>query len=210
VTDGYNSLSRHPHIPDVDWIAFTDGYPDPRSGWETRAIEVAPGVTPRMAAKWFKVLPHIVLPAYERTIWVDGTVRVDSPGFVAAALDCVNESGLALWRHPERDDVYSEALVSLEMPKYRDEPILNQIAHYYDNGHPLHWGLWACGVLARVNAYSVAQLMENWWDEIEAWSVQDQLSFAYCLWALDMNPGEFPGNLYSNPWLTVTGHNPRR
>lgn len=217
---GYNELKTHPDIPGVDWVAFTDT-PMDRDDWDIRVrsasrVRSAPPSkpirpTPRREAKWFKLLPHVVLYEYDLTIWIDGTVRVDSPRFVDEALACIGGSGIALWAHPERMDVYTEAVASMSMPKYADEPLLDQVDAYAGRGYPIDGGLWACGILARDSTNdAMRQLMWRWLDEIDRWSVQDQLSFPYALWRGGMTPGEFPAGLYDNPWLTVTGHNPDR
>jgi Protein of unknown function (DUF616) len=207
ILGGYNELQTHPEIPGVDWIAFVDA-PLDRDDWDIRVVRRSAITPPRRAAKLYKMLPHVVLPVYEETIWIDGTVKVISPRFVEEAMPCAEETGFALFRHPERDCIYTEAVVSLSMEKYRNEPLLDQVTHYADNGYPVDGGLWACGILARRDTNAVRTLMEDWLDEVEAWSVQDQLALPYCLWTLGFEPGRFPGHLYANPWLTVTGHDP--
>ena len=143
-------------------------------------------------------------------MWIDGTVEVHDPGFVEMALDFARGSGIALWRHPERDCIFTEAVVSASMPKYALEPVLDQAAAYGLRGHPQDGGLWACGILARHHTHAVEALDFAWLDEVERWSIQDQLSFAYVVRAMGISPGELPFALYDNPWLTVTGHDPTR
>jgi Protein of unknown function (DUF616) len=202
----YGELLAHPEIPGVDWIAFVDT-PMERADWETRVLR--PDPNPRLAAKRFKMLPHVYLEDHAQTIWIDGTVQITSPSFVDEALACVGESGIALWRHPERDCAYQETIVSAQMPKYANLPIYAQAAHYRAQGFPPHYGLWACGIMARRTAEpSVAKLGEMWLAEVERWSIQDQISFPWVLRELGIVPGEFPAGLYANPWLRITAHNP--
>jgi hypothetical protein len=167
-------------------------------------------MTPRRVAKYFKMRPDLVLPEYDRTIWIDGTVRVDSPTIAEEAMSWTSGSGIAMFVHPERDDVVDEADVSLTMPKYQAEPIAQQVQHYLGQGLPRHGGLWCGGIIARQNTEQMAQFGEAWLAEVERWSVQDQLSLVYVLSKLQITPGAFPASLYQNPWLTVTGHNPNQ
>lgn len=207
ITGGYNILRPHPEIDGVEWIAFVD-WNTPALGWEVRRIQTPAGMTPRRAAKYFKMRPDLVLPEYDRTIWIDGTVRVESPAFVEEAMSWTSGSGIAMFRHPERDDIWDEADVSLTMPKYMAEPIAAQVSHYLDCGFPHRSGLWCGGIIARQHTGLVKQLGEAWLAEVDRWSIQDQISLPYVLRELDIVPGAFPASLYENPWLAVTGHNP--
>jgi hypothetical protein len=155
-------------------------------------------------------MPHLVLPEYEQTIWVDGSALVTSNTFVEEALSYLGETGLTMWAHPNRDDLYDEAVASLQYPKYAYYPIAQQAEHYRVQGHPEHWGLWASGVIARRTDDKVQNLMEMWLGEVYRWGRQCQISLPYCLRTLGMRPDEFPGTIYQNPWLTITHHNPNQ
>jgi hypothetical protein len=193
--NNYNEHPRWPDIPGIDFVTFNQA-PNP-------------GETPRMASKRYKMLPHVYLPEYEQTIWVDTTVRIISPTFVEEALACIEFTGMALWKHPDRDCLYQEAAVSIGMPKYAHEPLLHQAAAYHDAGMPAHWGLWAAGIMARRNDDStVRALMGSWWAEILQWGIQDQVSLPYCLWKSGWRPAEFPDGLYNNRWVGISAHNP--
>lgn len=215
ITGGYNELLPHPPNPDVDWIAFVDNPvliephgQDWESGtsWQLRPCHPYTG-NDRLRAKYHKLHPHRVLPDYDHSVWIDGTVSVLDPDFPNQAMAYVNDSGLALWPHPFRQDAYSEMLVSAAMPKYVNEPMFEQMGHYNHVGFPFDYGLWAGGVLARHHT-KVEPLMQTWWANILRWSIQDQLSLPFVLWRLGATPGEFPQSLYVNDWLSITGHNP--
>jgi hypothetical protein len=93
------------------------------------------------------------------------------------------------------------------MPKYRDERVIPQADHYWDLGYRDDMGLWAAGIMARVHAMTES-IMGDWLLEIDRWTIQDQLSLPFVLWRHGCGPTPFPADLYRNPWLTVTGHNP--
>jgi len=211
VTGQYHAgLQPHPIIPDVEWICFSDtltNHPD----WEIRHIDVPVGVSPRRAAKGPKMLPHVFVPEFRRSIWIDGTVRVDSPAFAAEAMAWTHGSGIAMFRHPQRHDIFSEAVVSLTMAKYQDEPIVDQANWYRDRGIPHDSGLWAAGIIARDDESDLVRALgEAWLAEIDRWSVQDQLALPWVLWKMGVEPGAFPASLYENRWLSVMGHNQDR
>jgi hypothetical protein len=205
----YNVLQPAPSIPGVDFVAFLDE-PSLRTDWDIRVVERISDVSPRRWAKRYKMRPDVYLPEFDHTIWVDGTVRIDSSTFAAEAMACAEPSGIAMFTHPERDCIFDEAVVSLTMPKYQAEPIVKQVNSYRRQGMEHHSGLWACGIIARQNTEQIRELGEMWLAEVDRWSVQDQISLPPCLRALDIVPGAFPGNLYSNSWLSVMGHDPTR
>jgi hypothetical protein len=209
VTGSYNVLQPCIEIPDVDWIAFGDDPNTVTNGWELRVIDRKPGLSPRRMAKAPKMRPDLFIPEYSASLWIDGTVQVDSPTIIEA-LDWTAGSGVAMFRHPERTDIRDEADVSLRMPKYRQEPIALQVEHYLDQGFPRYAGLWAGGIIARENTDLVRKMGEMWLAEVDRWSIQDQISLPFVLAKLGITPGAFPGSLYSNPWLSITGHNPER
>jgi hypothetical protein len=214
ITGDFNALQPHPPTPGVDWMCFTDAitvpmYADQPDDWHLVPLTVPPGVSPRRLAKSVKLYPHQVLdPEVKASIWIDGTARVTSEAFPYEAFNCVGAQQIAMWRHPERDCIYDEAVASLPFPKYTQEPILDQVAHYWRAGFPLHGGLWAAGVIARIHGPSCGVLADAWMAEITRWSIQDQLSLPPVLHRLGLVPGAFPGSLYANDWLTITGHNP--
>jgi hypothetical protein len=211
VTAGYDTVPPPPTIPNVDFIAFLDdksGAP----GWQVRPFKAQRGhpplLSPRMLAKGPKLLPHLFLPDYDATFWIDGSHRIKSPTFIAEALPFAEESGFALHRHPWRNCIYEEAQASLELWKYNTEPIEDQVEQYRRDGHPAHWGLWACGSMLRLKGHpKVDAAMEQWWTECLLWSYQDQLSLPPVLRALDLVPGEFPHHqVFDNPWFEIRAH----
>ncbi len=198
----YEDLKPHPQIPGVDWIAFTDGSPLEAlaAGWEHRPLTALPHDRPRMRAKWYKLHPEECGEHYARTLWVDASVTLLDAGLVKNAMELASRSsaGIALPRHPTRDCIYDEALACHEMPKYAGEPVLRQVWHYRNVGHPPHWGLWACGLIARHHAsVTAAAINRAWWNENMWWSWQDQLSFPFVLRRLKAEPEDLPLNVYS-------------
>ena len=207
ITGNYLPLPPRIDIPGVDWFAFMDE-PVESDAWEVVPLLTRLGDSPRMAAKGPKLLPHNYLPDYETTIWIDGAYVVVKPNFVDEALKCVNESDMAMWVHPERDCIYDEAALSVTLPKYQGVGIEGQIERYRASGHPAHWGLWCGGAMVRRHTAQQEKLGEMWMDEVRNGSVQDQISFPWCLRQLEMPmPGEFPALLgyYGYPWLRHVG-----
>lgn len=204
---GFDSFQpQAPQDIAVDWYAFTDNQdaevPEP---W--KAI-VVPGKydVPRMSAKWYKLQPHRIeeFTGTRDVVWIDANMQITEPSFAAGAL-ASRRNGFAAWRHPERDCIYEEAVVSVRLSKYTRR-VIHQVEHYRAEGHPQHGGLFACGTLAwDTSQRRVNQLGDAWLAECEAWTYQDQLSLPVVCRRMNFQPGVFPldqlGRRVAQPWI---------
>lgn len=159
---------------------------------------------PRMAAKEPKLRPWRYADTDGPWIWLDGSFEIVSPTFVADIIAATEGHAISQWEHPLRADVSQEAMASAKMPKYLDQPVMEQAAHYRATGHPVDWGLWATGLI--VYRERCDYLADLWWAEMNAWSYQDQISQPVALRAAGMRPHPLPHSLYANPWLRLHGH----
>jgi hypothetical protein len=190
---GYDTPKQHVRqtVP-CRWIQVND---DPGYG----------DMHPRMQAKHVKVFPWLY-GAGELSVWIDSSFRIVSPHFASAVLQMLRDDDIVQFRHWGRDCIYDEAMASITMQKYAGEKILEQVEHYRAYGHPPHWGLWECGVLARRRTAKVEDMCTAWWGENTRWSWQDQLSWPVILRLHNVRPGEFPGTRLDQPWLEWQGH----
>lgn len=207
VMGGYDRPKR-PLAQSVDtrWELVTDEVLRDANGWcDTRRLP-ATWQNPRRASKipkcrpwWFTDDPFV--------IWVDASIEVLSPDFVAMCREVCPPGGVAAFRHPARDCIYTELAHSLAMPKYKGERMAEQCATYArDEAYPHHAGLWACGVLVRDRSPQVEFMGGMWLDEIDRWSTQDQLSFPVVCRRLGIDVTPLPGNLLDNEWVKVHPH----
>jgi hypothetical protein len=173
----------------IDYICFTDqpaiSIPAP---WQVRNIQ-APNTQipkvqdPNRIAKRYKVLPHLFLPEYPASIWVDANFKV-TRGFDELAWELL-ACPVVLFKHFERDCIYDEANVCKAMGLDDPAVIDAQMARYRLRHFPEHYGLGECGTLLRRHQTEKCQtLMERWWQEICEGSRRDQLSFMYAAWAI--------------------------
>lgn len=197
-------LDPHGQPLDVDFVCVTDDPALTGDGWRI-IYQPRPGLHPNRAAKEPKYAPWQYTDA-EASVWVDASFRITSPAFTTEALRHVtSELPIAQFVHPWRDCLYDEAAASAHLPKYADEPIIEQVNHYRGRGHPEHWGLWATGVIARRHTPTVGELGALWQAETDRWSFQDQLSHPYALRQTGLRPEPLPGTHLDNPWLTYEG-----
>lgn len=113
---------------------------------------------------------------------------------------------MALFAHPDRDNISDEAEVSAQMIKYDGRPVRRQVEYYKSRGYPDN-GLWAAGILARDNRNRrIRKLGRRWMGENVKWTYQDQISLPYLLWKLRIAPGTIPYNLWDNPLFDLEPH----
>jgi hypothetical protein len=202
---GYDRLLEQPDMPGVDLWCFTDDRGLRSDQWRV-IYRRSRQRHPRMAAKWFKMNPSRVLPAYQRSVWIDGGVKIERTDFADIVLGATSQDGLALFRHPVRDRVVDEAEFCVPIPKYAGLPMLAQVEHYRHRGFPDRSGLWAGGVIGRQHNRVMHRLGRAWWRENKRWTYQDQLSLPYVLWQLRLEPGTIPYELWDGQIMSIVAH----
>lgn len=173
-------------------------------GW---TVVVEPCVVhPRLAAKRAKCMPWLYTDA-ECSVWIDGSYQLVNTAFRDAVDEHLADDSLVVWRHPEnRDCLYQEAAWCQDWPKYRHWPIREQVAAYREAGMPEHYGLWACGTVARRHTDTERKLGEAWLAEQQRWSIQDQVSLPFLLWQRGRLPHTWGPAQWANPWLLWHSH----
>lgn len=170
-----------------DAVLVTDREVD-APGWRV-VVDPSP-LPPRLAAKGPKCVPWEWVDT-DCSVWVDGAYAVAPGGEFRRAVDRhLGRHDLVVSEHWEdRDDVAAEAEFCRSWPKYRAEPLREQVAHYRAAGLPEPSGLYACGTVARRHTARQMALGVAWLVECHAWSIQDQVSFPYVCWRAGVTPG---------------------
>lgn len=186
------------------FVCFTNE-PVLTPGWETVPVGTLP-LDPRRSARALKLHPHLLFPDSSISVWLDASIAV--VGDIAELLTYVNEAlPIALFRHPDRNDIYEEALACARLSKDSSEVMAPQVQRYQAEGLPSGAGLMMTGILVRVhNARKTQDFMDSWWTEIESGSVRDQLSFPYVAWTLGPSYRELPTRYRFPPYLELRRH----
>ena len=218
IYDKYDFLRTRPEVPGVDFYCFTD---DPtlcaRRDWIVRLEPSA--LPPRVAAKRFKVLGPQAAPldTYDVTLWLDANCEFTSSRFVNEALFDLGPDGFALYRNPDLDCIYAQAIVCMRgLPLEAAPVLLRQSARYYAQGHPENWGLWACAMMARGRSPKLDAAMRDWWDAIVSWPLagkplpfalpRDQIDLPPVLRKHGITPHEWPHAQHQSPWWQRRPH----
>ena len=177
---------------DADFLCFTDD-PDLRSTtWETVLVR------PRLAGdlvrseRYLKIVGHPALAGYDRSLWVDNVVALESPpeSFVG---EWLAEAHVAAPLHTFYPTVLAEAQASIDLGKDDHLRVFEQLAHYVEtspaalDANP-HW----TGLLARRRTHTVEAAMGLWWEHVLRYSRRDQLSFGVAMGAAGVWVGSVP------------------
>ena len=180
--------------PDFDYICFTDDETIQSDFWEIRPIpEELKDLSPVRQNRAIKIRPHLYLPDYEYSIYIDANYDlVTYPPYLNTIL-CVNG-------HEKRKCLYKEAEVCIAKGKDDPEIINRQIEFYRKCGVPQNYGLWHCHYIARHhNNLTCIAMMEDWWEQVETYSFRDQISFPYVMWKYRYSPGMINYSYQFNP-----------
>lgn len=186
---------------EVDWVLVTDHEPTAPLGWRV-VIEPQPDVPPNRAAKSPKFEPWKYTDA-PASIWIDASFRVTSADFAAEALAFAKP--IAQFTHPWRDCLFAEAVEIAALGKDPEGVAAWQTKRYREAGHPVGWGLWASGVIARRHTAAVKRMGTAWAHEVGSGSVRDQVSQPFVLRESKLRPASLPGTHLANRWLAYEG-----
>ena len=133
-------------------------------------------VDPRLAAKFFKVMPHKVLTSNVSHIWVDANLTLPQRSFSIEEL--LQTSSIAFFDHDKRVSVYEEYLECLKQNKDSVTNLKNAIS-LYENHFPNY--LLQGRVIIRKSIEKTMTFNEIWWSQILNTSIRDQLTLPYAL-----------------------------
>lgn len=158
-------------------------------GWEPRVVrhgiatcKGSPAVTaPMLAHKWWKLHPHLALPDCDVSMWIDGSMLLDSSAYPHQCLVALGDDDWSMVEHPWRNCAIEEGYYSAGLVWRYDKPSLTAQTDFYASFHPAHWGLYATGANIRRHTPAVAAFGQAWWQECLNWSHQDQVSLPVLL-----------------------------
>jgi len=114
------------------------------------------------------------------SIWIDGNISLLVPPEELIEKYLANHD-LAIFKHPNRDCIYDEAIVCAKRGLDNPETIIEQAKKYEDSFYAKHKGLCECGVIIRRHTKKVEEFNNAWWSEYCRHSVRDQISFMYAV-----------------------------
>lgn len=170
-----------PPLPgDYDLYLFSDT--PHAAGWGKVKLVERKFEDPTRDARRIKILSHELLPEYEYTLWVDGTMRWKELNPEKLIEDWLGDKDLATVKHHERDCIYEEAAILMHFVRDNPELIKEQIIRYRALGFPPGNGLAETRMVLRRNGKEVSYFNDCWWNELKHGSRRDQVSFPVAAW----------------------------
>lgn len=148
----------------------------------------------------------MVLPEHDISIWVDGNVSlaISEERIVRLAL---RNSDIAVFKHPGRDCVYSEARAVIRHGLDDAEIVNFQMDRYKAEKYPIRKGLAETTMLIRRNTDKVNAFNEDVWREICGGSRRDQLAFNPVLRRHSLRVYYLKGDIRHHKWFNYKQHN---
>ena len=185
VTGGYDYLHAPAILdPDVDYLCFVPSHchTEEVDGWIVRTFDYV-GKTMQDTSRFPKLNPHIVLPDYEYSLWIDGNVTLTSHELIDIVKGKINSgrvySGI---RHPRGGDIYEEALRCLRGKRDSFINIFRSVRYLRREGFPKGIPVMENNVVFRKHLDpGIIETDCLWWRLYLKYSKRDQLSLMYCL-----------------------------
>lgn len=167
-----------------DFVCFTDQKQIKSDFWEIRLIDKC-DLPLKMMNRKYKILPHLFIPFYERSLYVDSNIAIlKNPKDLSDKY--LNQFDFLAPKHFLRNCAYDEAKECIILMKDKKKNIKKQMQRYKEDGFPTQFGLSENNILLRNHLKkSVLVLMESWWLELNKETTRDQLSLSYVIWKAD-------------------------
>ena len=187
ITDAYDPLYPPAYVDQrLDYFCFSESPSNVVEPWKFKCIDLQ-HLNAKDQSRYIKMHPHKVLPEYDVTLYIDGSIQIvgDIYEMVIKALKL--EGDIFLYDHHERNCIYSEAAVCAHLGHDWIWTIAMQMRRYRQDGYPVNNGLYETGVMLRRNTDEVSKIMEYWWLEYYRGVKRDQLSLTYVSWKLGVS-----------------------
>lgn len=183
-------LPDQPQFDNVEYKFFTNRPEMVEGGsWDVIYIEQEDDL--RKKAREVKTNIHKFVPDTDYWLWIDNNcqLQVDPHEF----LSYLDKCDVVVMPHPERNNIIEEAQVLFKWKPEQSAGIQEVINQYYSEGY-IPNTLYETKVLMRRNNEHVREFNSIWWEQIQNFSIRDQISFPYVSWRTKTYINTFPGN----------------
>jgi len=168
-----------------DYICYTDNPNLTSTKWDIRLIpDNIRGLDNSRQNRYIKILPHILFPEYDFSIYVDGSMKpIGDLNMMKQELFSDDHIPLYLMPHNKRNCTYQEFFACSKQNKDDQNILEMQCRKYHEEGFPYDFGLSHNCILFRYhNNPNCIKIMETLLDQIVNYSLRDQLSMMYSIW----------------------------
>ena len=190
LTGGYDTLHQPEAVsPDCDYFCFSNDIREKQLGvWQVRPFDYH-HENPVRESRYPKLNPHLVLPDYEYSLYVDAKIALRQP-LNDRMLELVRQDRpLAMLPHPERNCVYREAMILTAWRIGEPDLIYRQAKFLLEEHFPPDQGLYDCAVMLRKHHHPpVMKFSSIWWSLYCQYSSRDQMGVSYALSRAGLKP----------------------
>lgn len=164
----------------IDYYLFTDNK-SIKSGF-FKVIYVKSNLSSKLLSRDIKINIHKYLPNYEKTLYIDGNVKIIHKLF---PLFIEMESDIETYKL-KRNII--EEMNWIEKNKYCSKKVLNEKLIKYENDgfNTKKTKILYGKIILRKNIIQIKKFNELWFNEYKD-ILRDQLSLPYCIWKLKIN-----------------------
>lgn len=186
IIGGYDHLHNPMYkSPQCDYYLLTDNDIDTEHTYwnriDIRNFDIPEDWSNTKKARYCKTHPEIFFKEYEYSIFLDGNFCIIAD--MVPMVEKLSSSFFATHLHPGNDCIYQEAKDIVALGKSEYGEVKKQISDYRMEGFPEHYGLFETNVLVRKhNDLECIHMNHYWWNEMEKYTLRDQLSLTYVLW----------------------------
>jgi len=213
ITGKYDTIIQHEYISsDWDYICFTDNnelLKHKNIGiWQIRMAKKK-NFNKTKNARWHKTHPHVLLPEYEESIWVDANVNIKTSKLFDILNDKSKNAVLLLPAHYKRNCIYQECDAVIDSQNDTVSNVNKARKFLIKQGMPSNFGMNETNIIYRKHKnIKVINLMEQWYKCINKYSKRDQLSWTYVLWKnnIDINKITIPNARIDKDNYDIVNH----
>ena len=182
----YDNLIQPPVIDDsFDYICFVkkgQRHSEKQGVWRIEEIPFDCSSN-KLLAEYPKLQPHIVLPQYEYSLWIDGNISINDAQLYDTINNKIEEgvmySGVNHWGW---NCAYEDAVMVAYLNKSSFLDLLRTVLFLKRKHFPRHYGLYETGVMFRKHNEPTMVNFDNlWWYLLRKYARRDQLCHPYCL-----------------------------
>lgn len=181
IVANYDNLATLPVqaiAPSVRYVCFSDR-PRQMRPWE---IQPFPQLlaNPHRMSRIPKMLPHLLLPEAEISVYLDGAFTLCAPPKQMVA-ELLGDADVALFRHPTNHSIHDERNFYQNLHGYVPDDVEAEYRKYCALEIPISGEFWAGGFILRRHNAKVEKFNELWMHAFLSGSNNDQFSLYYAL-----------------------------
>lgn len=178
----------------IPFICLTDD-PDLRSeSWQMRVVQPAFPTDPVRSQRDMKIRPHVYLPEFARSLYIDNSVKLKQPPDRLFEMGAASPEGFVMPHHSFRQIVLDEFLEVAHLGFDDNNRVFEQLNHYLLScPELLQERPWWTAIMVRDHANPrLCRALEFWASHVMRYSRRDQLSVNMALHLAGIQPVPLP------------------